>query len=203
MACETDSEEEGQETRRCSGATIKMSSSTLVQEKSEQRKQTPQCLEEAMVIPPSGAITSPADDDGDIIPGESLIQGYILTECHSLTVELLDCPSAESLQPCALAALLCGFLNSGEEGAVYLGVRRSGGVTGLPLSKAGRQETRTQVCVALAHRTEPSLGGEGGDEPAVPPGSPSCSLPGVPASAGGEGAAARGQAEGEGWRALL
>ena len=151
MACETDSEEEGQQTRKCSGATIKMSFLTQVQKQSEQNKQTPRprCFEEARVIPPSGAITSP-DDDGDIIPGESLIQGYILTEWHSLTVELLDCPSTESLQPGALAALLCGFLNSGEEGAVYLGVRRSGEVTGLPLTKTGRQETRTQVCTALA-----------------------------------------------------
>ena len=148
-ACETDSDEEGLGNRNPSGLTTVMSSLPSVQEGTERSKQTPQCIKDVKVVPTGGAKSSPAVDDGDVIPGESLIQGYILTECHSLRVELLDCPSA--LQPCALAAQLCGFLNSGGEGALYLGVRRSGEVIGLPLSKAGRQETRQQVCTALTH----------------------------------------------------
>ena len=66
-----------------------------------------------------------------------LVRGYILSETHSLQVlplplslqvELWDASTAASPR---LAALVCGFLNSGG-GVIYCGVSRTGQLTPRP-----------------------------------------------------------------------
>merc|ERR1719234_2218235 len=71
-----------------------------------------------------------------IAQDELLVQGFILSEPHSLAAELWMVETLQELLSPTLASLICGFLNTAEGAVIYAGVRQNGEVRGLQMSNA-------------------------------------------------------------------
>jgi len=91
---------------------------------------------------------------------ELLVQGFILSESHSLAAELWMVETLQELLSPTLASLICGFLNTAGGGTIYAGVRRNGEVRGLQLSNADRvhlgQRVQTLANSLLLPRPPPT-----------------------------------------------
>ena len=75
------------------------------------------------------------------------------------TVELWHLESYRELlrSYAAMAAVICGFLNQREGGVLYVGVRRSREVVGLPLGRKERDEVRQVVDRVVSQMLRPRL----------------------------------------------
>jgi len=95
-----------------------------------------------------------------IAQDELLVQGFILSEPHSLEVELWMVETLQELLSPTLASLVCGFLNTAEGGAIYAGVKQNGEVRGLQMSNAERvhlgQKVQTLTNSLLLPRPPPT-----------------------------------------------
>jgi len=80
-----------------------------------------------------------------IAQDEVLVQGFILSEPHSLAVELWMVETLQELLSPTLASLVCGFLNIAGGGAIYAGVKQNGEVRGLQMSNADRAHLGLRV----------------------------------------------------------
>jgi len=91
---------------------------------------------------------------------ELLVQGFILSESHSLAAELWMVETLQELLSPTLASLICGFLNTAGGGTIYAGVRQNGEVRGLQLSNADRvhlgQRVQTLANSLLLPRPPPT-----------------------------------------------
>jgi len=87
----------------------------------------------------------------------TLVRDYILSEKHSLSVELWDIERKQQLDKNQLAVLICGFLNTQTGGTIYAGVKRNGLVRGVPLDRKDRDNTRQMLDRVLASMINPRV----------------------------------------------
>jgi len=86
-----------------------------------------------------------------------LIRDYILSEKHSVGVELWDTERKQELDKNQLAVLICGFLNTQAGGTVYAGVKRNGLVRGIHLERKDRDNLRQMLDRVLASMIDPRV----------------------------------------------
>merc|ERR1719334_548794 len=87
--------------------------------------------------------------------GEFLIRDYILSEKHGSEAELWDAEFLNQVEPSRLATLVCGFLNTEEGGAVFIGVKTNCLVRGVLLDRAKRDKMRQILDRVLANQINP------------------------------------------------
>jgi hypothetical protein len=88
---------------------------------------------------------------------QTLIRDYILSEKHSIGVELWDTERKLELDKNQLAVLICGFLNTQAGGTIYAGVKRNGLVRGIPLERKDRDNLRQMLDRVLASMINPRV----------------------------------------------
>jgi len=86
-----------------------------------------------------------------------LIRDYILSEKHSIGVELWDAERKFDVDNNQLAVLICGFLNTRAGGTLYAGVKRNGLVRGIPLERKDRDTMRQMLDRVLASMINPRV----------------------------------------------
>jgi len=86
-----------------------------------------------------------------------LTRDFILSEKHSISVELWDAERKSELDNNRLAVLICGFLNSKAGGTIYAGVKRNGLVRGVPLERKDRDNMRQMLDRVLASMINPRV----------------------------------------------
>eukprot|EP00092_Neocalanus_flemingeri_P037749 GFUD01041097.1.p1 GENE.GFUD01041097.1~~GFUD01041097.1.p1 ORF type:complete len:1056 (+),score=428.40 GFUD01041097.1:696-3863(+) len=86
-----------------------------------------------------------------------LVRDYILSEKHSIGVELWDTERKQDLNNNQLAVLICGFLNTQAGGTIYAGVKRNGLVRGIPLERKDRDTMRQMLDRVLASMINPRV----------------------------------------------
>jgi len=86
-----------------------------------------------------------------------LTRDFILSEKHSIGVELWDAERKTEVDNNRLAVFICGFLNSKAGGILYAGVRRNGLVRGIPLERKDRDNMRQMLDRVLASMINPRV----------------------------------------------
>jgi len=96
-------------------------------------------------------------EENQILKEKSLVRGYILTESHSVGVELWDVTEPEMLMSDYLAKLVCGFVNSSTGGWVYAGVDRNGQIRGISLARREKEILKLKLYRMLATKLRPRI----------------------------------------------
>ena len=87
------------------------------------------------------------------------MKGEYLSLCQGPSVELLGVDKFRELVNSygTLATIICSFLNGREGGELYIGVRKSGEVVGVALTRKQRDDVRQVVDRVVSQMIEPRL----------------------------------------------
>ena len=118
------------------------------------------CLTSDLSSPSSSPMTSPTSTGtGTLYEAEAVVKGEYLSLRQGPNVELLGVDKFRELVNSygTLAAIICSFLNGREGGELYIGVRKSGEVLGVALTRKQRDDVRQVVDRVVSQMIEPRL----------------------------------------------
>ena len=109
--------------------------------------------------PTSSSTSHGTKASGDVFGTEAVVKGEYLSLRQGTHVELMGVNKFRELL-CSydtIASLICSFLNGREGGEVFIGVRRSGEVVGVALTRKQRDDVRQVVDRVVSQMIHPRL----------------------------------------------
>ena len=109
--------------------------------------------------PSSSPMSSPTSSSGTMREAEAVVKGEYLSLRQGPYVELLGVDKFRELVNSygILATIICSFLNGREGGELYIGVRKSGEVVGVALTRKQRDDVRQVVDRVVSQMIVPRL----------------------------------------------
>jgi len=118
------------------------------------------CPTSDLSSPSSSPVPSPTPTGtGTMLEAETIVKGEYLSLCQGPSVELLGVDKFRELVNSygTLATIICSFLNGREGGELYIGVRKSGEILGVALTRKQRDDVRQVVDRVVSQMIEPRL----------------------------------------------
>ena len=109
--------------------------------------------------PTSSSTSHGTKASGDVFGTEAVVKGEYLSLRQGTHVELMGVNKFRELVNSydTIASVICSFLNGREGGEVFIGVRRSGEVVGVALTRKQRDDVRQVVDRVVSQMIHPRL----------------------------------------------
>ena len=117
------------------------------------------CFTSEPSSPTSSSTSHGTKASGDVCGTEAVVKGEYLSLRQGTHVELMGVDKFRELV-CSydtIASVICSFLNGREGGEVFIGVRRSGEVVGVALTRKQRDDVRQVVDRVVSQMIHPRL----------------------------------------------